>query len=401
MWGSQGSADGQFQFPGDLGVALDGSVYVADTDNHRFQRFTANGDFLGKWGTQGSGNGSFSYPIDVVIATDGSVYVADQGNHRIQRFTASGGFLGKWGGQGSNNGQFRFPTGLAIGPDGSVYVADTHNSRIQRFTAAGAFLGKWSLDFLALATGIAVAPDGSVYVTPTWGPGTNRVQRFTADGAPLPTPDGLIPGRVDLDVAADGSVFITAVGFERYTGRGRFLGKWGSPGSGPGQFSTDVLDVDAAPDGTVYVADTGNHRIQRFSPTGVLQLCVNDSGFIDVGEHTFTVDPLPGVVLSDPAPAPNVTVPSAAPPPGPMGPVTVPTGGCVTLEFVASTTVMMIETIPPNANWNVASTAVTPPGALRTCETPAPNKVCAQVTPGVVTEVIFTNRRLDSPEPQA
>jgi DNA-binding beta-propeller fold protein YncE len=33
----------------------------------------------------------------VAIAADNTVYVADAGNHRIQRFTATGSFLGKWG----------------------------------------------------------------------------------------------------------------------------------------------------------------------------------------------------------------------------------------------------------------------------------------------------------------
>ena len=39
QWGTQGSGDGQFAFPG--GVAVDGSghVYVADLANHRIQKF--------------------------------------------------------------------------------------------------------------------------------------------------------------------------------------------------------------------------------------------------------------------------------------------------------------------------------------------------------------------------
>src|SRR2546425_7485623 len=48
-WGSLGSGDGQFNTP--WGVAVDqvGNVYVADTDNHRVQKFTATGGHLATW----------------------------------------------------------------------------------------------------------------------------------------------------------------------------------------------------------------------------------------------------------------------------------------------------------------------------------------------------------------
>ena len=44
---------------------------------------------------------------------------------------------------------------------------------------------------------------------------------------------------------------------------GRFLGKWGSRGSGDGQFAYPLgVAVDGA--GNVYVADTLNNRVQVF-----------------------------------------------------------------------------------------------------------------------------------------
>jgi tripartite motif-containing protein 71 len=68
-------------------VASDGSVYVADTDNHRIQKFTYEGVFVSKWGARGSGDGKFQDPVGVAAASDGSVYVADRSNHRIQKFS--------------------------------------------------------------------------------------------------------------------------------------------------------------------------------------------------------------------------------------------------------------------------------------------------------------------------
>jgi hypothetical protein len=39
MWGSQGTGDGQVYQPGDVAVDELGYVYVADSLNHRIQRF--------------------------------------------------------------------------------------------------------------------------------------------------------------------------------------------------------------------------------------------------------------------------------------------------------------------------------------------------------------------------
>jgi DNA-binding beta-propeller fold protein YncE len=67
-------------------LVSDGSVYIADKNNHRIQKFTSEGVFVSKWGTYGTGDGEFDYPKGVAVASDGSVYFADRDNHRIQKF---------------------------------------------------------------------------------------------------------------------------------------------------------------------------------------------------------------------------------------------------------------------------------------------------------------------------
>ena len=78
--------DGKFKKPGGVAVDAAGNVYVADTGNHRIQKFTSNGVLLAKWGKEGSGNCEFRSPEGVAVDASGNVYVADTGNHRIQKF---------------------------------------------------------------------------------------------------------------------------------------------------------------------------------------------------------------------------------------------------------------------------------------------------------------------------
>jgi hypothetical protein len=51
MFGLPGSEPGQFNRPRDLAVAPDGTLYVADTDNHRIQHLSRDGEVLHTWGS--------------------------------------------------------------------------------------------------------------------------------------------------------------------------------------------------------------------------------------------------------------------------------------------------------------------------------------------------------------
>jgi DNA-binding beta-propeller fold protein YncE len=106
----QGAANGQFNLP--RGVAADASAtvfYVADHNNDRIQKFDEDGSHLLSWGTTGTANGQFDDPGEVTVDDDGNVYVADAANNRIQKFDDVGGFLLTWGSLGSGNGEFQVP----------------------------------------------------------------------------------------------------------------------------------------------------------------------------------------------------------------------------------------------------------------------------------------------------
>ena len=50
------------------------------------QRFTGDGKFITKWGSFGTEEGQFNSPYAIRASGDGFVYVADSSNHRVQKF---------------------------------------------------------------------------------------------------------------------------------------------------------------------------------------------------------------------------------------------------------------------------------------------------------------------------
>ena len=91
------------------------------------------GRFLTTWGSSGNGDGQFDGPFGVAVDGSGNVFVVDDGNNRIQKFTNTGAFLTTWGSSGSGDGQFIMPLFVAVEGSGNVFVADNNNNRIQKF----------------------------------------------------------------------------------------------------------------------------------------------------------------------------------------------------------------------------------------------------------------------------
>ena len=275
-WGSRGTGDGQFNQPRDVAVAPDGSVYVADSLNHRVQRFRSDGAFVSKIGgtAAGSANGQFSSAFGLDVDSAGNLYVADRNNHRIQKFAPDGSFVAAFGTVGSGDGQLSGPVDVAVDSGGGMYVLEYNNYRVQHLAADGSFLGKWG----SRGTGdgqfdapshIAVDAAGAVYVTD----GTHRVQKFDSSGTlitkwgSLGTGDGQFNVVAGIDVDGGGNVY--AVDFnnrrvQKFTPAGVFLSKFGSIGTADGEFTRPVA-VATHPSAGIYVADIGAHNMQRFS----------------------------------------------------------------------------------------------------------------------------------------
>lgn len=279
-WGGFGATNGLFSSP--RGVAyspVNGNVYVSDTDNHRIQVFTPDGTFVRKWGRLGTTNGRFNGPRGIAIDAAGDVYVVDRGNNRIQRFTADGTFVTKWGTLGSADGQLRNPRGIAITNAGTVYVADTGNDRVQRFSSTGVFVSKWGTTGsgsgqFSTPSDLTLGISNIVYVADS---GNNRIQRFNSTGVHTATWGTAGSGNGQLSSprgiaydAASNEVIVADSGndrLQRFDSNGVFKDIVGSSGTGDGEFDApEDLALDGM--GNAFVADTVNHRVQRFGFVG-------------------------------------------------------------------------------------------------------------------------------------
>ncbi|MBK5116821.1 MAG: hypothetical protein JJE23_07865 [Thermoleophilia bacterium] len=81
---------------------------------------SASYELIAKWGSAGSGDGQFSGHLGVATDSKDNVYVADSGNHRIQKFDSSGNFLAAWGSSS---------WGIATDSMDNVYVTDGTRDR--------------------------------------------------------------------------------------------------------------------------------------------------------------------------------------------------------------------------------------------------------------------------------
>jgi sugar lactone lactonase YvrE len=95
--GGQPAPCGGFCSTTDVAFATDGHLFIADGyRNARILEYTADGKKIAEWGKAGSGPGEFQLPHSIQIDERGTIYVADRENGRIQRFSRSGKFLDEW-----------------------------------------------------------------------------------------------------------------------------------------------------------------------------------------------------------------------------------------------------------------------------------------------------------------
>jgi len=218
---TMGSGDGELRNPKGITVTTDGYFYVSDCANCRIQKWDTDGNYIGwigkghttGWGTGiapgiGDGDGEFNSPMGICTDLNGNLLIADYYNHRIQKWTADGVYIG-WIGtghadgwntgpapsQGNGDGQFEFPVGVEVDHAGNIYVGERYGAKVQKWSKHAIYLG-WigtghtsgfepgGSSSIGSATGefntriqegIFISPDGYLYVADSL---NYRIQRF-------------------------------------------------------------------------------------------------------------------------------------------------------------------------------------------------------------------------------
>ncbi|CAF1132663.1 unnamed protein product [Rotaria sordida] len=229
------------------GVLLDssGNIYVADTNNNRVQYWlqgaSSGTTIVGVTGSAGSGNNELTNPYGIARdPSSGTLYIADQSNHRVMSYIAgasSGTVVAGGNGLGTANTQLKYPVGIYFdASSNSLIIANTGANNIVRW-ALGA--SSWTLiagsingtrgsnaTLLNYPVGVTMDPMGNTYVADR---NNHRIQLFLAGQ----------------------SIGMTIAGVTNATGTSSTL--LNNPYS-------MVFDAQL----NLYVADTYNHRIQKF-----------------------------------------------------------------------------------------------------------------------------------------
>jgi DNA-binding beta-propeller fold protein YncE len=225
---------------------------------------------IGKWGRLGSGNGQFTSNA-YGLATDksGDVYVADTDNHRIQRFSASGAFKGKIAFLQSESVQ-----DVAIDAGGNVWGTALQAGEARQFTRDGRPLATATTPKQAI--GVGADAEGNIYVA-TSGDNIAQVVRFdkASDFAQGRNWGGFqSPG--DVEVSPDGTIWVSdnrALNVKRFDANGRLLKTIKAGPSAPLGIGVDL-------DCNVWVGNISQRRIEKYSPSGRLLATAASSDLI-------------------------------------------------------------------------------------------------------------------------
>lgn len=248
--------------PRDTAIGPDGSIYVADTFNHRIRRIAPDGIITTVAGdgttaydgdNQPATQASLYWPHDVTVDATGVLYIADSNHHRVRRVGLNGvittvagrGASGSTGDGGpAVAARLKNPKSVAL-HGGYLYVAGLDN-RIRR------------VDF---ATGVISAYAGT------------GVPDYSGDGGPATAATLNAPQRLQVDSVGNVYVADTANNAVRridavtgvistVAGTG-VRGYNGAAGPATLVHLNQPRGIALEGDGVLYVADSNNHRVRR------------------------------------------------------------------------------------------------------------------------------------------
>ena len=202
--GVPGAGAGGLDLAADSGVAVNDvthDIYVADTENHRVQEFTATGEFVLMFGKDVN-----KTKVESGVASEAEEDVCTHTEVVMSAVECQAGV------SGSTPGAFQAPAFVAVdNASGSedVYVADTTTHLVQKFTSEGQLIRGWGVEGQLGTTPIIVAEgtgnltDGSQTIgdlKATAPPNANFHQTQEVSGEGIPPGDLLEPGEHGVGV---------------------------------------------------------------------------------------------------------------------------------------------------------------------------------------------------------
>ncbi|MDM8545575.1 NHL repeat-containing protein [Candidatus Venteria ishoeyi] len=199
--------------PRGLHVALDGTVYFADSGNHQIRMITPEGILrrvagTGRTGFRGDGGNAraawLNQPSDVISDEQGNLYIADRKNQRVRTVDGQGRIYtlagsGRKGptddGLPASKTRLLEPWGLILDAEGALYIAEYKADRVRKLglggdlaTVAGAGApgfggdgGTATAAQLQGPRGMAFGPDGHLYIADSY---NHRIRQVNLDVKP-------------------------------------------------------------------------------------------------------------------------------------------------------------------------------------------------------------------------
>ncbi|MCE5229090.1 6-bladed beta-propeller [bacterium] len=282
--GSRGRDPGRFSFPRGIDVASDGRIAVADRTG-RIQILSPDGKPLKQWFMPKFDNGTPTRLLfDSSDPATTTLLVVDTHNSRIMRYSLDGVLVQQFGKYGTNPDEMIFPTDIAVDASGTMYIAeyqDKHD-RVMVYGRDGGYIRQFG-DFgeepgkFQRPEGIVFVPPGRLIVADTC---NDRLQVFDLSGKLLEVwgSTGKAPGQFnypyDLAVDKQGRIYVAEYGNNRIQvldQTGRSVAVFGGPGPEPGQLGNPWGVALTAAGDKVWVADTLNHRLQKFDVKRTVQ----------------------------------------------------------------------------------------------------------------------------------
>ena len=222
----------------------------------------------------GNSNTQFNRPYGVTADSNGNIWVADTYNHRVQKFDSSGNYLltiGTTGSYGSTNAKLKYPYGVTVDRHDDLYISDSSNNRIQKFSPSGTYLQTFSNSALNSPKGTDIDSGLNLYVASN---GTHKVMKFNSSGSLLYAVGSYGTGnnnfRYPHDIAYAGSSLYVV---DQYNGKVKKIS------SSTGAFISNFVTGLSYPEGVdrdittgyIHVSNTNSSQVKVYNTSGTLQ----------------------------------------------------------------------------------------------------------------------------------